>query len=423
MALKNNNFLFTKDLRKIFVNFGYLSLLQLIGIIGPIVIFPYLIDKLGKENYGLIIFAQATATFFVVLVNFGFNITATQEISQYRNNKNKISEIVSSVLILKCLLIIFSIILLTAIIPFIPEAKNNYLLFYVSLYLCLNDLVLPIWYFQGIEEMKYITYLNSFSKILTLILILVLIKTPEDYIKVPIIYLVSGIIIGFIAMRIIFVNHKIKFVYLGIRKTLSYARSSFYIFLSRASFVLMESSSKIIINSFFGLSELAVYDFLLKITEALRKPFSLLSQAFFPYLSKTKNMKMSKRILMYSTLVSFFVYIALVLASDRITLFFLDLSEIDNVFYGFLILGFSIPLSCLTWGLGENVLVVKGHLKEYNFSTILQIGIYFLFAGVLYLMFGTLTFKMILLLYVIPIFFEVLLRLYFVKKFKIFGNT
>ena len=66
----------------------------------------------------------------------------------------------------------------------------------------------------------------------------------------------------------------------------------------------MESFSKLIINFFFGLSELAVYDFLLKITEALRKPFSLLSQAFFANLSKNKDMKMSKKILHMHTLLN-----------------------------------------------------------------------------------------------------------------------
>lgn len=421
MNYKEIQNLFSKDIKKVFVNFGYLSLLQLVGIVGPIIIFPFLVKILGKENYGLIVFAQATITFFVVIVNFGFNITATQQISINIDNKKKIDEIVSSVLILKFFLVLFCVFLLTIILPIIPQAKNNYLLFYTSLYLCLNELLLPVWYFQGIEEMKYITFLNSTSKILSLVLILLVVKVPNDYVIVPFIYLISTILMGFFALRIVFVVRKVNFCYPKFTTILSYAKSSFYIFLSRASFVVMENTSKILIATYLGLSELAVYDFLLKITEALRKPFSLLSQAFFPNLSKTKDMILSKKILIYTSFIGLFLYILLLFFSDYITIFFLDSSEVDNVFLGFLIVGLIIPLSCLTWGLGENALVIYGYFKEYNISTAIQIIIYFLFTGLAYLIFNELSFKILLLLYILPVFFEVMLRVYYVYKYKIFG--
>ena len=64
----------------------------------PLITYPYLIRVLGKEIYGLIVFAQAVVGYLVILVGFGFNISATKEISIHRDNKEKLNEIVSSVI-------------------------------------------------------------------------------------------------------------------------------------------------------------------------------------------------------------------------------------------------------------------------------------------------------------------------------------
>jgi len=69
----------------------------------PLLTYPYLIRVLGKETYGLVVFVQAIVAYMVILVGFGFNISATREISIHRENKEKLNEIVSSVLIVKSL--------------------------------------------------------------------------------------------------------------------------------------------------------------------------------------------------------------------------------------------------------------------------------------------------------------------------------
>ena len=52
----------------------------------------------------LINFALAFITYFALIVNYGFDLSATREISINRNNKEKLSNIFSSVIIAKILL-------------------------------------------------------------------------------------------------------------------------------------------------------------------------------------------------------------------------------------------------------------------------------------------------------------------------------
>ena len=100
---------FSNEIQRVISNFGYLTALQILNLFIPLVIFPYLIDVLGKENYGLVIYSQAIVFFLLILVIFGFNITATKEVSLHRNNTSKLNEIVSSVFLLRIGLLIFKL--------------------------------------------------------------------------------------------------------------------------------------------------------------------------------------------------------------------------------------------------------------------------------------------------------------------------
>ena len=247
-------------------NFSYLSVLQVFNILIPLLTYPYLIRVLGKETYGLVVFAQAIVGYLLILVSFGFNLSATREISLHRLNKDKLNEIVSSVFTIKIILFILSSLLLTALLLLIPKAHGYELLFIVSMTVCLNDVIFPIWYFQGIEQMKYITYISLISKFVFLVLIFVVISQPSDYLFVPVIYGVGSLIAGFISLTIIFKKHKIKFIFQPFYTLKKYFIDSVPIFLSNVSISLYVSTNKVIIGTFLGMSEVAYYDLAEKLT-------------------------------------------------------------------------------------------------------------------------------------------------------------
>ena len=276
--LKNHN--------TILQNLSYVSVLHLFNMLIPLLTYPYLIRVLGKETYGIIIFAQAVVGYFVILVGFGFNISATKEISIHRDDKNKLSEIVSSILILKGLLLVLSLILFFGALSFIEASKDYNLLFYITLYLCVSEWLFPIWYFQGIEKMKYITYLNVISRSIFLILIFVLIKNESDYLYFPTISGIGAILASVLGLFIIFKKHKISFVFQDFKTLKFYFIESIPIFTSNLSLKLYAGSNKVIIGMFLGMQEVAYYDLGEKLLNLLRIPISAISQVLFPKLAK-----------------------------------------------------------------------------------------------------------------------------------------
>lgn len=146
------SFSFLANNKKIIENFSYLSLLQILNMALPLLVFPYLIRVLGKDVYGLVIYAQAIVGYFVVLVNFGFNIIGTKEVSINRDRKNKLNKILSSIFIIKGGLFLFSCLTLLGLTFFLQEFKQYSLLLILTLWMCFNEFIFPVYYFQGIEK-------------------------------------------------------------------------------------------------------------------------------------------------------------------------------------------------------------------------------------------------------------------------------
>ena len=69
-------------------------------------IVAYLIRVLGQKGYGILTWIDSVIQYFLMLINFGFNIYAAKYIVEYREKKDKINEIVSAIIIIKSILFI-----------------------------------------------------------------------------------------------------------------------------------------------------------------------------------------------------------------------------------------------------------------------------------------------------------------------------
>jgi PST family polysaccharide transporter len=102
--------------RRLIENFLSLSVLQIANYILSLITLPYLARVLGPEKFGLIAFLQAFIGYFMILTDYGFNLSAAREIAIYRWNKEKVSEIFSSVMLIKFFFFFLALGIVSAII-------------------------------------------------------------------------------------------------------------------------------------------------------------------------------------------------------------------------------------------------------------------------------------------------------------------
>src|SRR5262245_38599098 len=66
--------------------------------IAPLIVVPYLARTLGVAGWGMVAFAQSLGEFIVLIIEFGFNLSATREVARNRASKEACSEIAAGVL-------------------------------------------------------------------------------------------------------------------------------------------------------------------------------------------------------------------------------------------------------------------------------------------------------------------------------------
>tara|TARA_R110002073_G_scaffold279026_1_gene443066 strand:+ start:343183 stop:344448 length:1266 start_codon:yes stop_codon:yes gene_type:complete len=275
-----------------FKNFTYLSIVEVINVLAPFIILPYLITTLGKDYYGIVIFSQAVISYFLIIQNYGLNTLAIKEISTSVGDANKLNETVSNVLTLKVLLFFVSFLLLYLTIQFIPFFYEYQLILLFSMWVCIFDVIFPKWYFQGVEKMKYITYVHFVSKVVAILLIFVFINGPEDYIFVPLIYGIGAIISGGISIILIVKQDKIRIIQPKMKGLKLLFKKATTFFISDVSVSVFANSNKVIIGSALGMTELSYYDLADKVIAAFKSvPLNIVRNSIFPRVAKTKNLR------------------------------------------------------------------------------------------------------------------------------------
>lgn len=361
-------------------NFGYLAVLQVLNMVLPLVTYPYLIGVLGADVYGKIVYAQTITNYLVLLVNFGLNITATRAISINRNEPEKVSAIASNVFFIKGTLFLISVLIIVTTMQLSAQPKEFHWLFYFSLWTCLYEFLFPVWYFQGIEKMKYITVLTLGNKIVFLVLIFVLIKSSDDYLLVPLINgggaLISGAVAVFILKR-----NGIRFLMPAMKEVMLYIKESYIMALAYAANTLKGNFNIVLIKHFFSFKEVAYYDLASKIINIAISFLDLISQTIFPRMSLKKDKQFLKKIIALSCLAAVVMMFSIQGVAGLLVRI-LGGEEMQEAVQITRLLALCLPVYIVGALLGRNCLLVYGYdkpvLHSMLFSAIVYLSIVFL---------------------------------------------
>jgi polysaccharide transporter, PST family len=361
----------SKENKRLISNICSLFTLQGANYLLPLISFPYLVRTLGIEYFGLLSFATATITYFSVITDYGFNLIATQEISKHRDNEDKINEIFSSVMTLKVILMFLSFVLLSILVLTIEKFYQDIEIYFLTFGIIIGQVLFPIWFFQGMEKMKYITYLNLFAKSIFTFFIFIFVQSKNDYYIVPLLNSIGFITAGILSLILIKKEFCVKYKLQKTSTLIYYLKEANLIFISNIAVSLYSVSTTFILGFFTNNTSVGYFSAATKIIQAFKGLMIPVSQSIYPFItskisvSKENGFKFIKKVFNYVFIFTAIISLFIFFSADLLVDILLGKNYTESIFILKImaVLPFLIGLSNI---FGVQTMVTFGRKKHFT---------------------------------------------------------
>ncbi|HNS26311.1 MAG TPA: oligosaccharide flippase family protein, partial [Methanobacteriaceae archaeon] len=174
---------------------------------------------------------------------------------------------------------------MTVIIFSLDKFQSDWLLYYFTFGLVLGNLLLPTWFFQGMEKMRYISILNIGISLIYTAAIFIFVRQPADYTYVPLISALGTIIIGVYSLRLVKRQFGVGFTRPS-REDIRYQlEEGWYVFISTVAISLYTISGTFILGFFASNTIVGYFSVAYRIISIANGLLSPISQSIYPYIS------------------------------------------------------------------------------------------------------------------------------------------
>jgi len=365
------------DRKKLTNNFLSLFLVQGLNFIVPLITFPYIVQVVGIEKFGLLAFATAFTAYPLLLVTYGLDLSGVREVSSAKNSKRRLSITLSSILLARFILILLAALITFTIVFSFDRFSKDWLLYTITFGSIIGTMVFPIWFFQGMEKMKFITYLSIGSRLLYMLGIFIFVQSKEDYLFVPLLNFITLFLTGIVSLVLIYREFNIKLIFPRIKYILLQFKKGWHLFISHFAINLFTSFNMLVLGLVSSDLVVGYYALAEKIVKIIASLFKPLNQALFPHVvqlvkkSEEKGKDFVNKILFYMFAISMVIWLIFILFSENIFALVFGEEAVSSIpiFNILSILIVIMPLAAWMY----NVILISFKLERYFikiFSTI-----------------------------------------------------
>lgn len=164
--------------KKVIINYIYNILYQVAKNVLSIVIVPYVLGTLGESVLGISDFASNIASWFILFGVLGVNIYGNREIAKVRDDQRQLSITFFEILFMQLLNMTIALIFFVLYSRYLVSQNN--LIYYLTCLTIVANAIDISWFYFGVEYFKIVSIRNIVIKVLGVVLIMALVKGPED---------------------------------------------------------------------------------------------------------------------------------------------------------------------------------------------------------------------------------------------------
>ncbi len=304
-------------------SFFSLSLLNGVVLLFPLLTLPYILRVVGPANYGVYGFIYILVQYALIVNNYGFDFSAVKQIAQHRDDMAYVNRVYNAALACRLLLFLACLAFFMILSVWLLRSATQRWMLLSGMSLVLGNTFTAVWFFQGMEKMRYLTLVNVLGKAVFLVSVFVFVREPGHYVYLPLLdgmgYVVGGIASLIIAKR----QFGIRLALPAWSEVGEQFRAGAAVFGSTLGMTLYRRANIFILNFFVGDAALGVYTAAEKVITGFRAVISPVSQALFPHLGHSfvgktpeENLKMLGRVVKYTIPLFALVSIAVVACAD-----------------------------------------------------------------------------------------------------------
>ena len=248
--------------------------------------FPYLVRTVGVSYFGSLAFAQSIITYFSLVTDYGFNMTAPRDIAKH-DRKEERGKVFAAVFGAKLFLLALTVVPLLALLAFLgTRTTYSPMLFAITYLSVVGNVISPVWFFQGIQQMRYITLVNTVARITTALGIFSLVRSPEDYLWAAFLQSVPGLIAGGVSWWILYKRYPEVFQVAHWAEIRQALKDGWDIFVSTIAINIYTVSNTVILGMMTNSTVVGYFSSAQKIVNAVQQGLAPITQAIYPHISK-----------------------------------------------------------------------------------------------------------------------------------------
>ena len=312
--------------KQIVENFFSLSILNGLNVLLPLITLPYILHVVGRANYGAYSYIYVIVQYVILFSTYGFNFSVTKQISQCRDDDESVLRIYNAVTAGKVLIAAFLSVVLLLCGKYVFKSEEGTRMFVYGLGMVIGDVLTPIWLFQGMEKMKYMTIVNASSKILFTILIFVIVQESEDYQLLILLNSCGYLLAGLLSLILVYRQFHLRLHWTRWSDILVQLKEGSVVFGSTFGMNLYRNANVIILKQFVTDDIVGLYSAAEKVVKGFQSLISPAAQALFPHLSLRfkgqsvyEQMRMLRRVSIPFTAVVLLVTIGVYLLAPLIS--------------------------------------------------------------------------------------------------------
>ncbi|MBU9725203.1 flippase [Diplocloster modestus] len=259
------------------------SIKSLMGVIFPLITFPYIARVLGVDNIGRYNFANSVISYFVLLAGLGISTYGIRSGAEIRNDPHRMNRFVNQLFTINIYSTILSYMLLAICIVIVNKFHG-----YTWLFIILSGQILfktlgIEWLYSIFEDYAYITVRSIAFQLISLVLMFIFVRSSNDvniYAGITVLSAVGSNILNFV--------HAKKYVRIRLTNDLqikNHLRPILIFFATAVTVVIYVNSDTTILGLLCSDETVGIYSVSVNVYKALKTVLSAIIVVSIPRMS------------------------------------------------------------------------------------------------------------------------------------------